>query len=37
MRHKYLLRHPVGVGIVAGVAAMDVLARVLSRTLLSAS
>jgi len=37
MRHRYLLRHPVGLGILAGVAVMDVLALVLSRNLSSAS
>jgi hypothetical protein len=37
MRHGYLLRHPVGFGIVASVAAMELLGRFLSRSISSAS
>jgi hypothetical protein len=37
MRHRYLLRHPVGFGVVAGFATMELLTRLLSRNLPSAS
>jgi hypothetical protein len=30
MRHKYLLRHPVGFGVVASLATVDLLKRFLS-------
>jgi hypothetical protein len=37
MRHKYMLRHPVGFGVVAGFATMDLLTRLLSRNFSSPS
>jgi hypothetical protein len=31
MRHKYLLRHPIGFGVIAGIATADLLKRILLR------
>jgi hypothetical protein len=37
MRHKYLLRYPVGFGVIASVATVDVLKRLLLWNCSSAS
>jgi hypothetical protein len=37
MRHKYLLQHPVGFGVIASVATMDLLKRFLLWNASSAS